>query len=328
MSKPQAFYNEIDPFAAAWLRELIAVDLIASGVVDERPIQSLTPDDLDGFTQCHFFAGIGVWSYALRQAGWSDDGPVWTGSCPCQPFSVAGKRKGAKDERHLWPYWNGLIQVCRPPVIFGEQVASALEWIDLVQDDLEGTGYAVAPFDLGAASVGAPHIRQRLYFVADACGERCDGQSVRLWAEETERLSPRVPKVVGRSTVGKLADTNGGQPGDRELQRGRRHLQRSQDAAVDIGVGDADDPRSQGRRVLSECAGERATGPTGVAGFWADCDWLPCRDGKLRPVEPGTRPLAHGAPCRVGRLRGYGNALVAPLAQTFVEAYMEIRGMR
>lgn len=86
-----AYYNEIDPFAASWLRELIKGGHIAPGEVDTRSIEDVIPTDLAGFSQCHFFAGIGVWSYALRRAGWPDSRPVWTGSCPCQPFSAAGK---------------------------------------------------------------------------------------------------------------------------------------------------------------------------------------------------------------------------------------------
>lgn len=80
-----AFYNEFDSFAAPWLRNLISKDLVANGRVDERSIRELASTDLDGFRQCHFFAGIGVWSYALRLAGWPDDREVWTGSCPVSP---------------------------------------------------------------------------------------------------------------------------------------------------------------------------------------------------------------------------------------------------
>lgn len=125
MNKVRSYYNEFDKQKAAWLRELIARNLIAPGDVDERSIHDVRPDDLRGYRQCHFFAGIGIWSYALRLAGWPDDREVWTGSCPCQPFSAAGKQEGFNDERHLWPEWFRLIQSCCPPVIFGEQVASA-----------------------------------------------------------------------------------------------------------------------------------------------------------------------------------------------------------
>ena len=165
-----AYYNEIDPFAAQWLRNLIEAGQIAPGYVDERSIEDVYPSDLRGFTQCHFFAGIGVWSHALRSAGWGDDRPVWTGSCPCQPFSEAGKGAAFDDERHLWPDFHYLIQECRPPVVYGEQVSGARvgPWIDLVQDDLEGLGYAFGALAFPACSVGAENIRDRLYWHANA----------------------------------------------------------------------------------------------------------------------------------------------------------------
>lgn len=165
-----AYYNEIDPFAAQWLRNLIAAGHIAPGEVDERSIEDVTPDDLRGFTQCHFFAGIGVWSHSLRLAGWPDDRPVWTGSCPCQPFSPAGKGDGFADERHLWPQFFHLISERRPQHVFGEQVAAgnANVWFDLVQADLEGMGYAFGLVPFTSAGIGAPHIRERAYWVANA----------------------------------------------------------------------------------------------------------------------------------------------------------------
>lgn len=162
-----ALYNEPDPYAAQWLRNLIAAGHIAPGVVDERSISDIKPSELDGYTQCHFFAGIGVWSYALRRAGWPDNRPIWTGSCPCQPFSIGGAGCGFADERHLWPHFHWLIEQRRPSVVIGEQVASkdGLEWLDLVSSDLEGAGYAFAASDLCAAGFEAAHIRQRLYWI-------------------------------------------------------------------------------------------------------------------------------------------------------------------
>lgn len=166
------YYNEFDPNAAVWLRNLIKAGLIPEGDVDERSIEDVLPSDLLGYTQCHFFAGIAGWPLALALAGWASDRPVWTGSCPCQPFSSAGARAGFADERHLWPAWQHLIAQCRPATIFGEQVASkdADPWIDLVQADLEGMGYAFGGVSFPAASVGAPHIRDRFYWVGSDAG--------------------------------------------------------------------------------------------------------------------------------------------------------------
>jgi DNA (cytosine-5)-methyltransferase 1 len=161
-------YNEIDAYAAQWLRNLSAAGHIAPGDVDERSIEDVCPSDLARYTQCHFFAGVGVWSYALRRAGWPDDCPVWTASCPCQPFSTAGKGAGFADERHLWPSLHWLIQQCMPPIIIGEQVAAkAVEpWIDLVQTDLEALGYAFGCVAFPSASVGFPDFRERAYWCA------------------------------------------------------------------------------------------------------------------------------------------------------------------
>ena len=166
------YYNEFDPKAAAWLRELIKHGHIPPGIVDTRSIAEVKPYELTQYTQCHFFAGIGGWSYALQLAGWPADRPVWTGSCPCQPFSSAGKQLGNADARHLWPVFGHLITQCRPSIVFGEQVANAIGkgWLDGVCADLEAQGYACGAAVLGAHSVGAPHIRQRLFWAADSFG--------------------------------------------------------------------------------------------------------------------------------------------------------------
>lgn len=370
-----AYYNEIDPFAAQWLRNLIKAELIADGEVDERSIEDVVPSDLGHFSQCHFFAGIGVWSHALRKAGWSDDRPVWTGSCPCQPFSVAGKQDGHTDPRHLWPAWFRLIRECRPPVIFGEQVEAAIRhgWLDLVQTDLEGEGYACGATVLGAHSVGAPHIRQRLWFMAN---DKC----TRLERASRSSLQRRVDGFASIADAGIMADSAGGNSRTKREQRSREHGQFSKDcrpsvgSCCSIGTGGvcelANDEISRRRKECENprrvLAGDRTegwaagfessggagfvgyavntrleghtgdgsgsqgrtqeAGPTAEAGstYWTDCDWLPCRDGKYRPVESGAFPLAHGSPQRVGRLRAYGNAIVAPVAQAFIAAYMEV----
>lgn len=166
-----AYYNEIDGYCAEWLRRLIAAGEIAPGEVDERSITEVSPDDLRGFTQCHFFAGLGGWSYAMRLAGWGDDEPAWTGSCPCQPLSCAGLQLAHADERHLWPAFHRLITERRPTIVFGEQVAGKLgqEWVAAVRADMESDGYAFGAAVLPAFGVRAPHRRERAFwFSADA----------------------------------------------------------------------------------------------------------------------------------------------------------------
>jgi DNA (cytosine-5)-methyltransferase 1 len=196
-----AYYNEIDPYAAQWLRNLIAAGHIAPGDVDERSIVDVLAADLCGYEQCHFFAGIGGWSYALRLAGWPDDRPVWTGSCPCQPFSEAGKQLGFSDSRDLWPDWFSLIGQRRPAIVFGEQVASKIGvvWADRTASDLEGADYAFGTAILSAACVGAPHRRDRFYFAAHAIGADARGRDAdRRW----QPLSAAVARPWDHPVIG------------------------------------------------------------------------------------------------------------------------------
>lgn len=193
-----AYYNEFDPKAAAWLRELIADGQVAPGEVDERDIRDVTPNELRSFRQVHLFAGIGGWSAALRKAGWLDSEPVWTASCPCQPFSAAGGRGGFADERHLWPAVYHLATQCRPAVLLGEQSSSkdGLAWLDLVSADMEAAGYAGGALDLCSAGFGAPNIRQRSYFVwlADADGRNTGAEGLQRSGEHGQR-----PEDAGHS---------------------------------------------------------------------------------------------------------------------------------
>ena len=296
-----SYYNEIDPYAAQWLRNLISAGHIAPGDVDERSILEVKTDDLRGYTQCHFFAGIGGWSEALHLAGWPDDRPVWTGSCPCQPFSAAGKKRGSDDERHLWPAFFNLIRECGPASIFGEQVAgpAGLAWLDHVCADLEGAGYAAAAAALPACSVGAPHRRERLFWVAHAEIIGHEGRPIRGYREP----------AVGTSE-NSLFDC----VANAELpERWALHVSRKD--GCDWPDGGWQEAHSQ----PGACGKVRA--PAGHRiDDWADLDWLQCTDGKDRPTQPGLFPLAHGVQNRVGRLRAYGNAIVPQVAAVFVMA--------
>ena len=279
------YYNEIDPYTAAWMRNLINQKLIPDGHIDTRSIVDVQPSDLDGYTHCHFFAGIAGWPLALQLAGWPATKPVWTGSCPCQPLSCAGQRKGHADERHLWPAFHALITQCRPPTVFGEQVASkdGREWFSAIRADLEGVGYAVGGADLCAASVGAPHIRQRLFWVANATGSRSGAQ----WPASQHG-----------------AQWAGGACGSGESSR----------------LGDANNTGPQGRDKRRDSSNKLPAGPTSLGNPWRTLEWLPCLDGKARCTQPGLFPLAHGVPGRVGKLRAYGNAIVPQVAAMFIQA--------
>ncbi len=200
---PSAYYNEIDPYAVQWLKNLIQKQLITPGEVDERPIQDVKPADLAPFTRCHFFAGIAGWELALQRADFPADRKVWTGSCPCQPFSTAGARRGFADERHLWPFWFHLIQVCRPPTVLGEQVANGSgPWLDLVLADLEGADYAVGAAVLPAAGVGAPHKRDRVFFVADVAFANDWSNKSESVERREQQFGERVDASVASDLVG------------------------------------------------------------------------------------------------------------------------------
>ena len=338
------YYNEFDPQTAEWLRELIKAKLIPDGVVDDRSITEVQPADLAGFVQCHFFAGIGGWSEALRLANWPSDRPVWTGSCPCQPFSSAGKQKAQSDDRHLWPAFFGLIRECQPDVIFGEQVEGAIRhgWLDGVQADLEGEGYAVGHCVLGAHSVGAPHIRQRLYWMASGVGQRLADAK----GEYRRRFRENGADGIGRGSrdvfVQNRAHCRSDRLANAEMPRhtaqprqcGEQRSEWQSNALathcrVD-GMGDTSGTGSQGHWgfVSVDDQGERQGSQrhNTEAGFWSDYDLIPCRDGKARRVKSGLTPLAHGVPARVVRLRGYGNAIVPHVAASFVEAFLETEG--
>jgi DNA (cytosine-5)-methyltransferase 1 len=363
--------------------------LITPGPIYDCDIRVLDPSLLRGFDRVHLFAGIAGWDYALTLAGWPAARPVWTCSCPCQPFSDAGVGEGFEDPRHLWPEAFRLVRFCSPSVIFGEQVSSPLgrAWLDVVQVDLENYGYAFGALVAPVAGVGAPHGRHRIFFVADAPGARSQGGrsglASRPWGQGAATQRSR--------EAGGVADADG----DRTTQRDARNMGRNQsansteesrrpqgDETFDNGlsgrVADADrrqrdwvaeiegcEPhRSQGEWEQGDggAAGDRRSGgladaaqgrrqarfgeqgdsrgargggngfddggcdgwPGPVNGFWRDADWLFCRDGKWRSVEPGAQPLAYGASARVGRLRAYGNCIAPALGKEFIESYLDL----
>lgn len=330
-----AYYNEFKPEAAHMLRRLIRDGLIADGEVDERSITEVSSDDIKGFTQCHFFAGIGGWSVALRLAMWPDDRPVWTGSCPCQPFSTAGKQKGKEDERHLWPVWAKLIRECRPATVFGEQVSSAVAygWWDDVANDLEAEGYACAAAVLPACSVGKPHKRERLWFVANSQLRGCECQPKQHPTSifSTMDGTPKSRKPISAYGSGTLGDSQHhgwhGRPligsdgatvsDDTQGAHGSRQLEGTGESSH---VADTSLTRLEGHgRHEQQYDAQGREKQDGHAGA-ANLQWIACPDGKSRPVEPSICLLAHGVQHRASLLHGYGNAIVPQVAAEFIKA--------
>lgn len=390
MRESGLYFNEHDRFAAEWLR-----NLYPDATVDERDIRDVTADDVVRFRRVHFFGGIGGWQYALDLAGWGDE-EIWTGSCPCQPFSSAGKRKGVEDERHLWPEFRRLIEECRPATVIGEQVASkdGREWLAGVRADLEALGYAVGAADLCAPGTAAPHLRQRLFWVGHSDGSQC-GNGRRV------RRKQRSKVLATRSEVGGMADSDRQRlaAASGERQRSKERDAESRGSICGVGISSSDDVgRIGGGPLGAEAEGESerelygagcvVPGSASVAGRlgnagseglqerdvrrlvcepatsgspWEAFVLAGCSDDKTRRIssQRGDEPLAHGIPSRrsdprlglvvaglqrmghsakdarrmlrvaranrVGRLRGYGNAIVPQVAATFIRAFMEAR---
>lgn len=324
-----SYYNEWDPFAAQWTQNLMDAGHIPPGEIDTRSIDDVRPDDLRGFHHVHLFSGIAGWALALRIAGVPDDFGIWSASCPCQPFSDAGKGGGFDDERHKWPAAFHLIGACRPERIIGEQVSSkdGLGWFDLVQDDLEAADYTSGGIDICAAGIGSPQIRQRLYWMAfpnnpigrpgPTGGHERHGPHAR-WAQGAGHAqgcggASGVANAGSTRTWRDAGTTSCTQAGLRG-PRGANGFDSSDAPFLDGAVCWMAQPGSSGLGVPSVQCGQpgRCDAPAGgwgksspLAVDWRNADWLLCRDPdgpRWRPVEPFSFPLDHGLPRGLGRL--------------------------
>lgn len=356
-----AYYNENDPEAVAALRQLIADGVIASGEVDPRSIKDVTAYDIQGFTQCHFFAGAGLWSVAARLAGWPDARPIWTASCPCQPLSVAGKGLGTDDPRHLWPDLYRILRTARasgygPPILVGEQVAGApgYGWFDGVRADLAREEIAARTIDIPACAIDAPHERHRLWWlaVADAEGSGsgtglrqagtkrhgalsadCDGGdgilasgAMEHAAGERRRQGGAPPIVLGRRAA--VASTDVCERGC--LADG--YSGRSSPVGSDAGkVGSL--PQTERRAEYDAALSGGGDDPKvryvadtirRNGSWWADADWIACHDGKARRTKSGIPMLVDGMVGRASVWRLAGNSIVPQLAAEVIGAFLDV----
>lgn len=138
---------------------------------------------------------------------WKDRIDVLTGGFPCQPFSLAGKRRGTEDDRYLWPAMLGVIRIVRPRWVVGENVYGIVNWseglvFERVCADLETAGYEVQPYIIPACGVGAPHRRDRCWFVAhrtDAGAEAMRERSNGVHADSIASDTPCLGRITRRS---------------------------------------------------------------------------------------------------------------------------------
>lgn len=235
---------------------------------------------------------------------------VVCGGFPCQPFSAAGKRAGAEDDRHLWPEMLRVIRQVQPAWVLGENVPGIISMeLDAVLSDLEASGYACQTFDIPACGVDAPHIRHRVWIlanrsgerrqqvaggshgdegsdegraaaqahVASGDGERCGARYVADPGLTSEGRNAELEAVPGRRQQGSVVATNGGQ---------------------DVADAEGGGARRRGQRPEAQylCRSER----TGA------CTWLP---------EPPVGRVANGIPRRVDRLRALGNSVVPQVVE-------------
>jgi DNA (cytosine-5)-methyltransferase 1 len=278
----------------------------------------------------------------VKKINWSEvpNVDIITGGYPCQPFSTAGKRKGKEDPRHLWPYVLDAIRTIRPRYALMENVRGHLTLgFGDVLADLAGCGYSAEWQIISAASVGAPHRRDRLFFVAYPDGER----SHRTEVNSTEGRQSALVDVAGRSQAVAYSDDSGNRTPERNMEQERSTRFVFRDDSLDgisgrgSSMADASGRRLEEREPESETTEDARLGSDEV-GTMANTDGE--RFSQKRPeqsptgltrkgshdrelmepgawwkTEPGMGRVAHGVPARVDKLRGLGNAVVPQVAE-------------
>lgn len=242
---------------------------------------------------------------------------VISGGFPCQPFSVAGKRKGKEDDRYLWPEMLRVISELRPTWVVGENVAGIVNMaLDQVYTDLENEGYAVRALIIPACAVDAPHRRDRCAIIG--CRALEEKHNGRGWGTHSLENSD----CVRFGKPGVLSQ----QPRRTELERDGKNVANSDLAGLQ-GRNEKELPKRPGKRTFrkscayvsdtesSELQGQRRTARGRRPEFGCSSWW---------PAEPNVGRVAHGVPSRVDRLKCLGNAVVP---QQFYPVFLAIADM-
>ena len=237
---------------------------------------------------------------------------IITGGYPCQPFSVAGRKKGEEDPRHVWPEMFRLIQELRPTWVIGENVGGHIKLgLDSVLENLESEGYSARTFSISASSIGANHKRERVWIVAHSnemqrqflCGQKSEQRQ-----ETFEGTSERSGTPISMANSERLGRTEGTEK-SKELEReessdqldhcgeGCTKCQSCKNLAHSEGSNrnEHEANREHGKASPQEIFGDGSS-VCGVSAWWS--------------VEPDVGRVAHGVPDRVDRLKCLGNSVV------------------
>jgi DNA (cytosine-5)-methyltransferase 1 len=271
-----------------------------------------------------------------------DQVDIITGGYPCQPFSVAGRKKGEQDPRHVWPEMFRLIKELRPTWVIGENVGGHIKLgLDSVLENLESEGYSARTFSISASSVGANHKRERVWIVANS-GRSVGGKqsprnskSIGRWSFETPEWSTD-PNQIARPSEGAkiMADSDEMQ---RQLLRGQQSEQRQETfegtgerSGTQNDFSDSESIVSDGGEYREHSEKRKAEGQTRREGC-LDCDATNSNSSRLEEqwrsftteqenqasqcgrwwdIEPDVGRVAHGVPKRVDRLKCLGNSVV------------------
>ena len=248
------------------------------------------------------------------------DCDILTAGYPCQPFSLAGERRGTEDDRHIWPYILSIIQAKRPAWCVFENVYGHVSMgLDEVLSDLEREAYATRPFIVPACAADAPHRRDRVWIIArnvahadsqpkgkpvrGSHSKQINSETAGKWATARDGFTDRCQDV---------ADTKGLQRNGRgkHTQQGKRQEPQPRDSRGSDDVADTASKRQQGSRLhgRSQHQAQNKDGQADRADNGSQRNaqfWLP---------EPAVGRVANGIPRRVDRLRGLGNAIVPQIA--------------
>jgi DNA (cytosine-5)-methyltransferase 1 len=231
------------------------------------------------------------------------------GGFPCQPFSHAGRRMGAEDDRHLWPEYFRLIKELRPTWIIGENVIGLVSMgLDAVLDDLESIGYACRTFDIPACGVGASHERRRIWILAYSdlyggqheSGKQCAG---------TEQHEPcQCSSLFPNSNYAGLEGAYDNAESSRRIQFDITQLCEDVPDSTSVRQSGPGKPFQWGDSTTDT---ERQTNQPfaiGIQGEWA--------------TEPNVGRVANGIPARMDRLKGLGNAVVPQIPEIIGRAIL------